>query len=258
MGRVAVETAGPVARVWLDRAEARNAFDGGMVAELTAAFSALATHAGLRVIVLGGRGPVFCAGADVEWMRSMAGATRDANLREARAMSELFAAVADSPLPVVLRAHGAALGGGSGLAAACDIAVAAEGTLFGFTETRLGIIPAVISPFVLPKIGVSAARELFLTGERFDAAKALAIGLVRAVVPAAELDAAVDARVGELLKAGPQAVAEAKRLIRDVAFRSAADVQQLTVERIADRRVSPEGQEGLSAFLEKRKPDWTA
>jgi len=258
MARVAVEITGQVARVWLDRAEARNAFDGAMVAELTAAFSGLATQAGLRVIVLGGRGPVFCAGADVEWMRSMAGATREANLREARAMSELFASVADSPLPVVLRAHGAALGGGSGLAAACDIAIAADGTLFGFTETRLGIIPAVISPFVLPKIGVSAARELFLTGERFDAAKALAIGLVRAVVPAAELDAAVDARVGELLKAGPQAVTEAKRLIRDVAFRSAESVRELTIELIANRRVTAEGQEGLSAFLEKRKPDWIA
>lgn len=258
MARVAVEITGPVARVWLDRAEARNAFDGAMVAELTAAFVGLATQPGLRVIVLGGRGPVFCAGADVEWMRSMAGAGREENLREARAMSGLFAAVADSPLPVVLRAHGAALGGGSGLAAACDIAVAAEGTLFGFTETRLGIIPAVISPFVLPKIGVSAARELFLTGERFDAAKALAIGLVRAVVPPAELDAAVDARVGELLKAGPQAVAEAKRLIRDVAFRSAESVRELTIELIANRRVTAEGQEGLSAFLEKRKPDWIA
>jgi methylglutaconyl-CoA hydratase len=258
MPRVAVEIAGPVARVWLDRAEARNAFDGAMVVELTTAISGLGTQAGLRAIVLGGRGPVFCAGADIEWMRSMAGATREANLREARALAGLFAAVAESPLPVVLRAHGAALGGGSGLAAACDIAIAAEGTVFGFTETRLGIVPAVISPFVLPKIGVSAARELFLTGERFDAAKALAIGLVRAVVPAAELDATVDARVGELLKAGPQAIAEAKRLIRDVAFRSAESVRELTIELIANRRVTAEGQEGLSAFLEKRKPDWIA
>jgi methylglutaconyl-CoA hydratase len=156
----------------------------------------------------------------------------------------------------VARVHGAALGGGSGLVAACDLALAAHGTQFGFTEVRLGILPAVISPFVLRKIGESAARELFLTGERFDALRALAIGLIRAVVPEAELDAAVEGRVQELLKAGPRAVAAAKALIRDVGGRSVEEVRRLTVERIAEARASAEGQEGLRAFLEKRKPAW--
>ena len=171
-------------------------------------------------------------------------------------MADLFFALASSPKPVVARVQGAALGGGAGLVAACDIAVAAEGTRFGFPEVRLGLIPAVISPYVLAKIGESAARELFLTGERFDAAQAQEIGLVRAVVPEADLDAAVDGRVQELLQAGPNAIAEAKALLRSVAGRSAEDVRQETAERIADVRASAEGQEGLEAFLEKRRPDW--
>ncbi len=154
------------------------------------------------------------------------------------------------------RVHGAALGGGAGLVAACDIAVAAEGTRFGFTEVRLGLIPAVISPYVVGRIGESAARELFLTGERFEATRAREIGLVRAVVPEADLDAAVDGRVGELLRAGPAAIAEAKALLAAVSGRPVEAVRRDTVERIARIRASPEGQEGLRAFLEKRPPDW--
>jgi methylglutaconyl-CoA hydratase len=186
----------------------------------------------------------------------VAGFGREDNLREAGAMSDLFLAIASSPKPVVARVHGAALGGGAGLVAACDIAVAALGTRFGFTEVRLGLIPAVISPYVLGKIGDSAARELVLTGERFDAVKAREIGLVRAAVPEEGLDDAVDGRVRELLQAGPRALAEAKALLRAVAGRRLEDVKDDTVERIATVRASAEGQEGLRAFLEKRKPDW--
>jgi methylglutaconyl-CoA hydratase len=247
---------GPVARVALNRPEVRNAFDGLMVSELRKVLFDLRNADEVRVIVLSGKGPAFCAGADLAWMKAMAGFSREDNLREAQALADLFFTVYESPKPVVARVHGAALGGGSGLVAACDIPVAALGTTFGFTETRLGIIPSVISPYVLRKIGESAARELFLTGERFEAMRAQEIGLVRAAVPEADLDAAVEARVQELLKAGPRAVAEAKALIREVAFRRVEDVQRYTVERIADLRVTPEAQEGMKAFLEKRKPWW--
>jgi methylglutaconyl-CoA hydratase len=256
--RLQLELDGPVARVWLNRPDVRNAFDGLMVTELRKVLFDLRSVDAVRVIVLGGRGPSFCAGADLAWMKAMASFTREENLREAQAMADLFFTVYESPKPVVARVHGAALGGGSGLVAACDIPVAALGTQFGFTEVRLGIIPAVVSPYVVAKIGESAARELFVTGERFEAVRALEIGLVRAAVPEGDLDAAVDGRVAELLKAGPRAVAEAKALIREVAFRRVEDVQRYTVERIADIRVGAEAQEGMRAFLEKRKPDWSA
>ena len=254
--RIELQLDGAVARVWLKRPEQRNAFDGRMVSELRKTLFDLGTQDAVRVIVLGGRGPSFCAGADVEWMRSMAGFTRDENLREAQSLADLFFTVYNSPKPVVARVQGAALGGGSGLVAACDVAVAALGTQFGFTEVRLGIVPAVISPYVIAKIGESAARELFLTGERFEAVKAQEIGLLRAAVPEPDLDPVVEGRVQALLQAGPRAAAEAKALIREVAWRRVEDVQRYTVERIAELRTSPEGQEGLRAFLEKRKPSW--
>jgi len=208
------------------------------------------------VVVLGGRGPSFCAGADLQWMKAMASFTREENLREAQALADLFFTVYESPKPIVARVHGAALGGGAGLVAASDIPVAALGTKFGFTEVRLGILPAVISPYVLAKIGESAARELFLTGERFEAVRAQEIGLIRAAVPEEDLDAAVEGRVKELLQAGPRAIAEAKALIREVGWRRVEDVQRYTVERIAEIRTTAEGQEGMRAFLEKRKPYW--
>ena len=254
--RLELHIEGPVARVWLNRPEARNAFDGLMISELRTVLFDLRNVDQVRVIVLGGRGACFCAGADLEWMKAMASFSREENLREAQALADLFFTVYESPKPLVCRVHGAALGGGSGLVAACDLAVAAQGSQFGFTEVRLGLVPAVISPYVLGKIGESAARELFLTGERFDAEHAREIGLVRRVVPEAELNAAVEGRVAELLKAGPRAQAEAKALIHEVAWRRPEVVQRYTVERIADLRVSPEGQEGLRAFLERRKPDW--
>ena len=254
--RIELEITGPVARVWMNRPEARNAFDGLMVTELRKTLFDLRSVDGVRVIVLGGRGVSFCAGADLEWMKAMAGFSRAENLGEAQALADLFFTVYESPKPVVARVHGHALGGGAGLVAACDIPVAALGTQFGFTEVRLGIIPAVISPYVLGKIGESAARELFLTGERFEAVRAVEIGLVRAAVPEEDLDATVERRVEELLKAGPRAIAEAKALIREVSWRRIEEMQRYTVERIADLRVSAEGQEGMRAFLEKRKPDW--
>jgi methylglutaconyl-CoA hydratase len=254
--RTELQVDGPVARVWLNRPDVRNAFDGLMVTELRKTLFDLGTLDRVRVIVLGGRGPVFCAGADLDWMKATAGFTREENLREAQALADLFFTVYQSQKPIVARVHGAALGGGAGLVAACDIAVAALGTRFGFTEVRLGIIPAVISPYVVWKIGESAARELFLTGEVFEAVRALEVGLVRAAVPPEDLDASVETRVQELLQSGPAAIAEAKALIREVAGRRIEDVQRYTVERIADIRISAEGQEGMRAFLEKRKPSW--
>jgi len=256
--RLQVEFDGPVARVWMNRPEVRNAFDGLMITELRKTLFDLRTVDAVRVVVIAGRGPAFCAGADLQWMKATAAFTRHENLSEAQALADLFFTIYESPKPVVARVHGAALGGGAGLVAACDIPVAALGTQFGFTEVRLGLLPAVISPYVVAKIGESAAREMFLTGERFEAVRACEIGLVRQAVPEEDLDQAVEARVSALLASGPRAVAEAKALIREVAWRRVEDVQRYTVERIADIRVTPEAQEGMKAFLEKRKPYWMA
>lgn len=254
--RIDVNFDGPVARIWLNRPDVRNAFDGQTVEELRRTFLDMRGFESVRVIVIAGRGPAFCAGADLTWMKAMAGYSRDENLREAQVMADLFWTIHESPKPIVARVHGAALGGGAGLVAACDIAVASEGTQFGFTEVRLGLLPAVISPYVLGRIAPSAARELFLTGERFDARRAREIGLVQHVASDADLDGVVAQRVAELMKAGPRAVAEAKALVRDVAGSRIEAVQKTTIERIADIRVSDEGQEGMRAFLEKRKPSW--
>jgi methylglutaconyl-CoA hydratase len=254
--RVDVSLDGPVARVFLARPEVRNAFDGETVRELTDAIGASCERNDVRAIVLGGHGPAFSAGADLEWMRRAAGFDREQSLEDARSLAALFAAIDRSPKPVVARVQGAALGGGAGLVAAADIAVASDDARFGFTEVRLGLVPAVISPYVLQRIGLSAARELFLTGERFGAAKAAAIGLVHHVVAPDALDATVDARVSELLQAAPGAIAAAKALLRVVHGRAPEDVREATAALIADRRAGAEGQEGLRAFLEKRKPRW--
>jgi methylglutaconyl-CoA hydratase len=254
--RVALSLDGPVAHVVLDRPEARNAFDAATVHELHDAVAAASARDDVRVIVLAGRGSVFCAGADIEWMKAVAGFTREQSLADARSLADLFETIDRSPKAVVACVQGAALGGGAGLVAVADVAVAEESAQFGFTEVRLGLVPAVISPYVVRKIGVSAARSLFLTGERFTAARAATIGLVHRVVGLGELDAAVDERVRELLQAAPGAVAAAKGLVRAVAGRSPESVRELVCKRIAERRASAEGQEGLRAFLEKRKPDW--
>jgi methylglutaconyl-CoA hydratase len=227
-----------------------------VIAELTAWAQRAAADRSIRVVVLSGAGKVFSAGADASWMARMVDYSRDDNVRDATRMAEMFLALDTMPAAVIGRIQGAALGGGSGLAAICDIAVAADDAVFGFTETKLGILPAVISPYVLPKIGPSAARELFLTGMRFPAERARAIGLVHAVVPAAELDAAVDRYVAELLSASPTGIAASKRLIPQVWGRSPREAMAITAEAIAAQRVSPEGQEGLRAFLDKRRPRW--
>ncbi len=255
---IALTLDGPVAHIVLARPEVRNAFDGAMVRELREAVGAASVRDDIRVIVLAGRGAVFCAGADVEWMKAAAGFTRELNLADAGELADLFETLDRSPKAVVACVQGAALGGGAGLVAVADIAVAEEGARFAFSEVRLGLVPAVISPYVVRKIGVSAARELFLTGERFTAARAAALGLVHRVVPLDELDKAVDERVQELLQAAPGALAAAKNLIRRVSARPVEGVRELTIEAIAERRASAEGQEGLDAFLEKRKPDWVA
>jgi methylglutaconyl-CoA hydratase len=227
-----------------------------MVRELHDAFAAASARDDVRVIVLAGRGAVFCAGADVDWMKTVARFTPEENLADARALFELFETIDRSPKAVVASVQGAALGGGAGLVAVADLVVAENRAQFGFTEVRLGLVPAVISPFVVRKIGASAARALFLTGERFGAARAEAIGLVHRVVELDGLAAAVDERVRELLQAAPGAVAAAKDLVRSVSGRPVGEVRELACERIAERRASPEGQEGLRAFLEKRKPGW--
>lgn len=251
---------GAVERLTLNRPDVRNAFNEHVIAELTS-WAAAAREAALRhdirAVVIAGAGRVFCAGADVAWMSQTVHYTEGENLRDAMAMSRMFAAINELPVAVIGRVQGAALGGGAGLAAVCDIVVAEDGALFGFTETRLGILPAVISPFALAKIGQAAARELFLTGARFSAARAKEIGLVHEVAAAAELDAAVERYLQQLTSAGPEAVAAAKALIPKVWGRPIAEAMPITAAAIAARRVSPEGQEGLRAFLEKRKPRWT-
>ena len=247
---------GSIERLILNRADVRNAFNGRMVAELTAWAEAIAGDAGVLVIVMSGAGPTFCAGADIGWMAKTVEYTEAENVADAERASRMFAAIDQLPAPVIGRVHGAAIGGGAGLAAVCDVVVAEEHATFGFTEVKLGLIPAVISPFVLAKIGRSAARELFLTGRRFTAQHALDIGLVHTVVPPEHLDAAVDAVVRELLSAGPEAVAAVKRLIADVEAADRTQVSAMTATALAKRRVSAEGQEGLRAFLQKRKPGW--
>jgi methylglutaconyl-CoA hydratase len=247
---------GPVARVSLSRPEVRNAFDDVLIAELTEAFGSLAGDAEVRVVVLSGEGKSFCAGADIGWMRKAGGYSKDENEADAGKMAKMLRAIDACPKPVVALAHGAAIGGGVGLVAAADIAIAAEGTVFSLAEVRLGILPSVISPYVLRAIGPRQARDLFLTGDRFDAREAHRIGLVHAVVPPEELEAAGRKKVDSLLASGPEAVAAAKQLIERVAGMSPDEALPLTVRTIAERRASAEAKEGLSAFLEKRTPSW--
>src|SRR5437773_1193944 len=252
---------GSVEYLTLNRPDVRNAFNEHMIAELTAWAAQArdrAVRGEIRVVVLGGAGTTFCAGADVTWMSKTVHYTEDENLRDATAMSRMFGALDGLAVPVVGRVQGAALGGGAGLAAVCDIVVADQAAVFGFTEVKLGILPAVISPFAIAKIGRSAARELFLTGARFSAARAKEIGLVHRLVAAHELDNAVATYVHELLTSGPEAVAAAKALIPKAWSQSAREAMPIAASAIAIRRISAEGQEGMTAFLDKRKPSWSA
>jgi methylglutaconyl-CoA hydratase len=239
-----IERDGAVLRITLAKPERRNAFDAELIRELHDAFSDVGDA---RVVVIAGDGPSFCAGADVEWQRSAIDLSYEENVEDALRLFRMLEAIDTCPAPVVGRIHGYALGGGSGVAACLDIGIAAEDAVFGFSEVKLGIIPAVIAPFVLPRIG-EAARRYFLTGERFDAETALRIGLVSEV--AADLDGAVERVVGELLTSGPEATREAKRLVRE---RPGGE----ETARIAARlRTGEEGQDGLRAFLDRRKPAW--
>jgi methylglutaconyl-CoA hydratase len=248
---------GPVTTVTLNRPEVRNAFNEALIGELTEFARGVPDDGSIRAVILQGAGSVFCAGADVQWMAKMVGYSREENLEDARTAASMLLALDSMPVPLVGRIHGAALGGGAGLAAVCDVVVAAEDAVFGFTEVVLGILPAMISPYVVSKIGLSAAREWCLNGARFPAARAKEIGLVHEVVSAERLDLAVDRHVQQFRKAAPSAIAATKRLLRDVAGHRPADVMALTTDAIARQRVSPEGQEGLRAFLEKRPARWT-
>jgi len=249
---------GPVTTLTLNRPDVRNAFNEELIGALADFAKSVPDDGSVRAVVLAGAGSIFCAGADVQWMAKMVGYSHEENLADARTAASMFLALDSIPVPLIGRVQGAALGGGAGLAAICDVVVAAEDAVFGFTEVVLGILPAMISPYVVSKIGLSAAREWCLNGARFSAARAKEIGLVHDVVSAERLDLTVERHVQQFRKAAPSAVAATKRLLREVAGRKPADVMAITVDAIARQRVSPEGQDGLRAFLEKRPPKWLA
>jgi len=256
MPLIDVQRDGAVARVWFDRPEAHNALNAEVGRELVAAVHALADDASCRVVVLGGRGPSFSAGADIGAMKASASATFEQNLAEAETLAGMFAALGDFPKPVVGRAHGNVFGGGVGFVSCCDIVVAADDAKFGLTEVRLGILPAIISPYVIRRLGDRWAREYMLTGERFGAAEALRIGLVHHVVPMAELDAKVDERVGELLKGAPEAQKRVKRLLELWADVGWEEYRSALPRTLAEVRSGDEARDGLAAFFEKRKAKW--
>lgn len=248
-----------VAVIWLAREKVRNAFNDTMVEELAQAFARLGADADVRAIVLAARGPAFCAGADLDWMRKAAQYTAEENRADARRMAAMLRTIYECPKPTIARVHGDVYAGGMGLVAACDIAIAAQSASFCLSETRLGLIPAVISPYVVRAMGANMARRYFLTAEKFDAAEAFRIGFVHDIVVDEELDARINTLLGQLMLTSAHAVAEAKRLVREIAGRPidealAAD----TAERIAAIRASDDAREGVRAFLEKRKPRWVA
>lgn len=245
-----------VAQLVLNRPAVRNALDDTLVAALTGAARLLSRDPDVRVVVLSGEGKAFCAGADLNWMERTASYGAGENGRDAAALAAMFRAFHDGGWPVVARVQGAALGGGTGLVAVADVAVAADNAIFGTTEVRLGLVPAVIGPYVVRKIGESRARDWFLTGRKVGAEEALASGLVHRVVPANGLDAAVDAVVADLLRGGPEALAVAKVMASSFGRRDLDTESAWAGETIAARRVSAEGQEGMRAFLERRRPRW--
>jgi len=252
-----VEKKDGIGRITLNRPDVRNAFDDALIASLTSAFAELNRDASVKVVVLGGNGPAFCAGADLNWMKRMAGYSYDENLRDARALAEMLATLDGIDKPTIARVHGPAFAGGTGLVAACDIAVGTPEAKFCFSEAKLGLSPATISPYVMRAIGARAASRYFLTAEVFDAAEALRIGMLSALVPTAQLDAAVDGLIQHLLGGGSEAHARIKDLIRQVTARPIdSALKSDTARRIAEIRASPEGREGIAAFLEKRKPSW--
>lgn len=247
-----------VTRITLDRPAVRNAFDDALIGALTKAFTDAGADPAVRAVVLAGNGPAFCAGADLNWMKRMAGYSYDENLADVRGLAAMLAALDRMPKPTIARVHGPAFAGGTGLVAACDIAVGAPEAKFCLSEAKLGLSPATISPYVMRAMGEREARRYFLTAEVFDAAEALRIGMLSVLVPAAELDATIDGLLRHVLAGGPVAHSKIKDLIRLVGARPVEDaLVDETAKRIAEIRVSDEGREGISAFLEKRKPRWS-
>ena len=252
-----VDKHGGLARVTLDRPELRNAFDDVLIRRLTAAFEEVQADPSVRVVVLAGNGPAFCAGADLNWMKRMAGYGYQQNLADAQALATMLATLDRLPKPTIARVHGPAFAGGTGLVAACDIAVGTPDARFCLSEAKLGLSPATISPYVLRAMGERLARRYFLTAEVFDAAEAYRIGMLSALVSSEQLDNVINGIARHLLDGGPQAHAKIKELIRAVAGRPADDALVAdTARRIAEIRVSPEGREGIASFLEKRKAAW--
>jgi methylglutaconyl-CoA hydratase len=246
-----------VARVTLNRPELRNAFDDELIKRLTAAFNDVAADQSVRVVILAGNGPAFCAGADLNWMKRMAGYGYDENLADAKALAHMLATLDRLPKPTIARVHGPVFAGGTGLVAACDIAVGTPEAKFCLSEAKLGLSPATISPYVIRAMGEREARRYFLTAEVFEAAEAFRIGMLSALVPAADLDASIQELIKHLLAGGPEAHAKIKALIRAVAGRRPDDALVAeTAKHIAEIRGSPEGKEGIASFLEKRKAAW--
>ncbi len=254
--RIEISYQGPVAVLTLARPELHNAFDAAMIAELRDAFVRLGADPAVRAVILTGAGESFCAGADLGWMRASLEWSREQNMADAGELASMFEAAWSLPKPLLGRINGPAVGGGAGLVACCDIAVALDTARFGFSEVKLGLVPAVIAQYVVPKIGVSHARALFVSGERFTAERAFEIGLVHAIAEAATLDATVTSLVNRLLSSGPAAVGAAKRVVDAVWALEREAARRFVIETIAEARTGPEGQEGVRAFLEKRKAGW--
>ena len=250
------EKSGGIARVTFNRPDIHNAFNGTVIGEMTAVFDDMHRDSGLRLALLTGAGKSFCAGADLNWMRGVIRQSFEENLAEANALAELFWKIYTCPRPVIGRINGAAIGGGTGFVALCDISIAARSAKFSFSEVKIGVVPACIGPYVVKKMGEGKARELFITGERMSAERALEVGLVNKVVDDDKLDGEVNALVESVLTSGPQAVAMAKKLVGTVPGMTPEQFRPYTAEMIARLRVSDEGQEGMDAYLNKRKPKW--
>jgi methylglutaconyl-CoA hydratase len=249
-------TEGRVARILFNRPEVHNAFNSALIREVDDAVERAGQNENIRVVVFSGTGKSFCAGADLNWMREIIHFSFDQNLQESLEIAEVMHKIYTLAKPTIARVNGAAIGGGNGFLSACDIVVASEEAIFGLSEVKLGLVPAAISPYVILRIGEGRAREYFLTGERISAQRAYEIGLANRVVPAEKLDEAVNAIISSLLSSGPQALASCKELIQNAARMTFDEAKEYTARMIAQLRISAEGQEGMAAFLEKRKPNW--
>jgi len=253
---ISVEREGWLVRLWLDRPEVHNAFNSAMIRELRDALRDVRDDAAVRVVILSGKGKSFCAGADLNWMREIVRFSYEQNLQESLELADFLYELYALPKPTIARVNGAAIGGGAGFLSACDIVVASAEAKFGLSEVKIGLVPACIAPYVVRRTGESLARQYFLTGERIDAHRAVEIGLANAVVEAARLDAKVEEIAWLLLSSGPEALSSCKELLRRVPGMGFEEAKRFTAEMIAGLRVSREGQEGMAAFLEKRKPKW--